>query len=85
VGSFNALPDVRTKDANGNVSEGQAIVIDSSGCIVLAGNRTVAVVGMTDVVVVDAGDAVLVLPKDKSQDVRKVVEALKAKKLKALL
>lgn len=85
VGSFNALPDVRTKDGNGNVSEGQAIVIDSSGCIVLAGNRTVAVVGMTDVVVVDAGDAVLVLPKDKSQDVRKVVEALKAKKLKALL
>ncbi len=80
VGSFNALPDVRTKDAKGNVAEGNAIVIDSEGSVVLAGARPVAVVGMKDVVVVDAGDAILVLPKDKSQDVRKVVEALKATK-----
>jgi mannose-1-phosphate guanylyltransferase len=40
---------------------------------------------MKDVVVVDAGDAVLVLPKDKSQDVRKVVEALKANRRRAHL
>ncbi|MGV3621943.1 MAG: mannose-1-phosphate guanylyltransferase [Archangium sp.] len=80
VGSFNALPEVRVNDAKGNVSEGNAIVIDSEGSVVLAGSRPVAVVGMKDVVVVDAGDAILVLPKDKSQDVRKVVEALKASK-----
>ncbi|MFZ5441393.1 MAG: mannose-1-phosphate guanylyltransferase [Myxococcota bacterium] len=85
VGSFNALPDVRPNDEAGNVTEGAALVIDTSGSVVLAGKRPVAVVGMKDVVVVDAGDAVLVLPKDKSQDVRKVVEALKAKKLTALL
>jgi len=42
-------------------------------------------VGMTDVVVVDAGDAILVVPKDKSQDVRKVVEALKARKRQKFL
>ncbi|MEW6435435.1 MAG: mannose-1-phosphate guanylyltransferase [Myxococcota bacterium] len=82
VGSFNALSDVRPTDADGNVTEGKLpLVIDSKGCVVLGGDRPVAVVGMTDVVVVDAGDAVLVLPKDKSQDVRKVVEALKARKL----
>jgi mannose-1-phosphate guanylyltransferase len=80
VGSFQALNDVRPSDASGNVAEGEALVIDSTGCVVLAGNRVVAVVGMKDVVVVDAGDAVLVLPKERSQDVRKVVEALKAKK-----
>lgn len=80
VGSFNALPEVRPTDAAGNVAEGEAMLIDSSGCVVLAGARIVAVVGMKDVVVVDTGDAVLVLPKDKSQDVRKVVEALKAQK-----
>ena len=39
VGSFNALPEVRDTDANGNVVEGEAIVIDSSGCVVLAGKR----------------------------------------------
>lgn len=80
VGSFNALPDVRPNDAAGNVTEGEALVIDSIGCVVLGGKRLLAVVGMKDVVVVDAGDAVLVLPKDKCQDVRKVVEALKSQK-----
>ncbi len=85
VGSFNALPEVRPLDAAGNVAEGNALLIDTSGSVVLAGKRLVAVVGMKDVVVVDTGDALLVLPKDKSQDVRKVVEALKAGKLSSLL
>lgn len=85
VGSFSALPEVRRLDARGNVVEGNAFVIDSSGCVVLGGKRVVAVVGMTDVVVVDAGDALLVLPREKSQDVRKVVEALKAAKLERYL
>jgi mannose-1-phosphate guanylyltransferase len=48
--------------------------------VVLAEKRPLTVVGLTDMVVVDSGDAVLVVPKDKSQDVRKVVEALKARK-----
>ena len=78
VGSFNALPEVRPTDAAGNVVEGETLVLDSSGCVVLGGKKLIAVVGMKDVVVVDAGDAFLVLPKDKCQDVRKVVEALKA-------
>jgi mannose-1-phosphate guanylyltransferase len=85
VGSFNALPEVRPLDDAGNVTSGPTFVIDSSGCVVIADAKPVAVVGMKDVVVVDAGDAMLVLPKDKSQDVRKVVEALKAKKLTGYL
>jgi mannose-1-phosphate guanylyltransferase len=86
VGSFNALAEVRPLDASGNVLEGLGIVIDSRNCVVLAGTkRPVAVVGMNDTVVVDAGDAILVLPAARSQDVRKVVEALKARKLTKLL
>lgn len=86
VGSFAALPDVRAADKDGNVVVGMdAIVIDSKGCIVVANKRPLAVVGMTDAVVVDAGDAVLVVPKDQSQEVRKVVEALKARKLERYL
>lgn len=78
VGSFSALPEVRPADARGNVASGKLpLLIDSERCVVLAGDRLVAVVGMQDVVVVDAGDAVLVVPKERSQDVRKVVEALK--------
>jgi mannose-1-phosphate guanylyltransferase len=86
VGSFAAIPEVRKADKQGNVVEGKnAMALDSSGCVVLGGDRVVAVVGMTDVVVVDAGDAVLVVPKEKSQDVRKAVEALKARKLERWL
>lgn len=81
VGSFNALAEVRPLDEHGNVSLGDNLVIDSAGCVVVGKDKPIAVVGMKDVVVVDAGDALLVLPKDKSQDVRKVVEALKARKL----
>jgi mannose-1-phosphate guanylyltransferase len=85
VGSFAAIPEVRPTDARGNVVSGEAIVVDSQGCVVLADKRPVAVVGLTDVVVVDAGDAILVVPKDKSQDVRKVVEELKARKREKFL
>jgi mannose-1-phosphate guanylyltransferase len=81
VGSFAAIPEVRPADENGNVISGaEAVVVDCKGCVVLAEKRPLTVVGLTDMVVVDSGDAVLVVPKDKSQDVRKVVEALKARK-----
>ncbi|WP_338863538.1 mannose-1-phosphate guanylyltransferase [Myxococcus stipitatus] len=86
VGSFAAIPEVRPADANGNVISGDlAVVVDCKGCVVLADKRPLSVVGLTDVVVVDSGDAVLVVPREKSQDVRKVVEALKARKLQKYL
>jgi mannose-1-phosphate guanylyltransferase len=82
VGSFNALPEVREADANDNVIEGGAIALDSSGCVLLGQpKRPLAVVGMKDTVVVDAGDAILVVPKGRSQDVRLAVEHFKKHKL----
>ncbi len=86
VGSFAALPEVRDTDSGGNVAEGEAIVIDGRNNVVLAaGDRPVAVIGMEDVVVVDAGDAVLVCRRDKAQDVRKAVEELKRRGREELL
>ena len=82
VGSFAALPDVREQDAAGNVISGKgAVVLDSEGCVVLADKRPIAVVGMKDTVVVDAGDTLLVVPRERAQEVRKAVEAFKARKL----
>ncbi len=82
VGSFAALAEVRPQDANGNVVVGEStVVLDSAGCVVLGTARTLVVLGMRDTVVVDAGDAVLVLPRERSQDVRQVVEALKLKRM----
>jgi mannose-1-phosphate guanylyltransferase len=77
VGSFAALPEVRETDHLGNVAEGDALVIDGRNNVVLATKgRPVAVVGIDDIVVVDAGDAILVCRKDRAQEVRKAVDEL---------
>jgi mannose-1-phosphate guanylyltransferase len=77
VGSWAALPAVRPPDARGNVVLGGATLIDGDGNIVVAeeGAPFVGVVGVRDLVVVATRDALLVVPKDKAQDVRKIVEA----------
>lgn len=76
VGSFPALPTVRTPDAYGNVVEGQSVLVDVADSVVLGRDRPLAVVGVKGMVVVDAGDAILVCPKERAQEVRRVVEEL---------
>lgn len=78
VGSLLALEDVAEPDVNGNVRVGRGVDIDSHDTIVYATDRLVATIGVEDLVVVDTSDATLVLPKSRVQDVRLVVEALKA-------
>ncbi len=85
LGSFAALPEVRKTDGAGNVALGEAVLVGSRDCVVLAGGRPVAVVGMERVVVVDAGDAVLVVLRDRCQDVRAVVESLRRRGLEKVL
>jgi mannose-1-phosphate guanylyltransferase len=86
VGSFAALPEVRKADADGNVKEGEAMVFDGKNDVVLAAaGRPVAVIGLDDVIVVDAGDAVLVCRRDRAQDVRKAVDELKRRGREDLL
>src|SRR5690606_16303672 len=85
VGSFAALPDVQTADEKGNVTEGDVVLIDSEGCVAVGGDRLIAAVGVRDLVMVDAGDVLLVLPRDKAQDVRKIVDALQKRGDDALL
>jgi mannose-1-phosphate guanylyltransferase len=82
VGSWAALTAVRPPDARGNVVLGEphrVSVIDGDGNIVVAdeGAPFVGVVGVHDLVVVATRDAILVIPKDRAQDVRQIVEAAK--------
>jgi mannose-1-phosphate guanylyltransferase len=79
VGSFAALPEVRALDARGNALAGDALIVDCDDSVVLAeGGRLVAAVGLRGLCVIDAGDALLVVPRDRAQDVRSVVDALKS-------
>jgi mannose-1-phosphate guanylyltransferase len=82
VGSWAALPVVRGSDDNGNTVVGSALVIDGTGNVVVSDDGTlVATVGVSDLVVVKSGDAILVIRKDQAQDVRKVIDALSARGL----
>lgn len=80
VGSWPALERTRAADAAGNVLEGAPVAIDCNDCIVYnaVGERVaVGVIGLEGVVTVVTEDAVLVVPKDRAQDVRRVVEELR--------
>jgi mannose-1-phosphate guanylyltransferase/mannose-6-phosphate isomerase len=78
VGSLLALEGVSEPDESGNVRVGRGVDIDSRGSIVFSTDRLVATLGVEDLIVVDTPDATLVLPKERVQDVRRVVDALKA-------
>ena len=81
VGSWAALPVVRGADPNGNTVVGNALVIDGAGNVIVTDDLLVATVGVSDLVVVKSGDAILVIKKDQAQDVRKVIDALSARGL----
>ncbi len=78
VGSWSALQDVCEKDANRNTLEGDALVHNCEHTYVQAESRLVAAVGLKDVVVVETKDAVLVADREQSQDVKALVDQLKA-------
>ena len=77
VGSWNALWESFERDKNNNASYGDVVEEDCNGCFIHAGNRLVAAVGMNDHVIVETSDAVLVAPRDRAQEVKKIVDKLK--------
>lgn len=78
VGAWFNLWEVMDHDANGNVARGDVCLYDTHGSMVFAQHRLVATVGLKDVVVIETPDAVLVVDKDRAQDVKYIVEQLKA-------
>jgi mannose-1-phosphate guanylyltransferase/mannose-6-phosphate isomerase len=80
VGSWPALHDVLQKDAAGNVTVGDVLTESCHGSYVVARSRLVAAVGLTNVVVVETSDAVLVMARERAQDVKLIVDALKRAK-----
>jgi mannose-1-phosphate guanylyltransferase/mannose-6-phosphate isomerase len=77
LGSWAALDEVIEKNKTGNILKGNTIDIGSHNSTVFASERLVATIGLKDMVVVDTPDATLVTPKERVQEVRKVVEALR--------
>ncbi|PXX97669.1 mannose-1-phosphate guanylyltransferase/mannose-6-phosphate isomerase [Halomonas sp. LBP4] len=78
IGSWSALWEVSDHDAHGNSCQGDVMLHDSHNLLVHADHRLVATVGVENLVVVETKDAILVAHKDRVQDVKKIVERLKA-------
>jgi mannose-1-phosphate guanylyltransferase len=77
VGSWETLWEISPQDGHGNAASGDVLLDDVAGSIVRAEHRLIAVMGLDNVVVVETEDAVLVTSKDRSQDVKKIVEELR--------
>lgn len=80
IGSWDALFDITPRDSAGNVLQGPVVTLDASDCMVHSHDRLTAVVGVKDLVVVSTSDAVMVVPRARAQEVRELVDKLKAAK-----
>ena len=78
VGSWSALWEVTEKDASGNAIIGDVFTVDTQNSFIHAHSKLVTVVGLSDVVVVETDDAVMIAAKDRVQDVKDIVDQLKA-------
>jgi mannose-1-phosphate guanylyltransferase/mannose-6-phosphate isomerase len=79
IGSWSSLWSVAERDVDGNRHEGDVISVDTTGSLVRASDRRmIATIGVEDLVIIDTPDATLVARKDRVQDVKLVVDRLKA-------
>jgi mannose-1-phosphate guanylyltransferase len=76
IGSWGELLDILPRDRDGNVTRGTHLSLGTRDSLVFATSRAVATVGLENVVVVETPDVVLVCPRDRVQDVKKLVERL---------
>lgn len=77
VGSWATLLDLLPSNRENNVVVGEHVGVDTSSSLIYSPHRLIATVGLNDMIVVDADDAILVCPKNRAQEVRHIVETLK--------
>jgi len=82
VGSWTSMERINQASESQNIIHGNVVSLDNRGCIVEAGSnqRLIAIMGAEDLIVVDTEDATLICPKNRAQDVKKILENLKANK-----
>ena len=85
VGSWPAAIEFQTADAEGNVSQGETLLLDTRNSAFFGGTRLIAASGVEDLIVVDAEDALLICRRDRAQSVKQIVERLQAEGRQDLL
>ena len=79
IGSWTALSNLLTSDANGNRIDGDVVLHDVKDCAIHGEQRLIGAAGVEGLIIVDTPDALLVVSKDNTQDVRQLYAALKAR------
>lgn len=74
IGSWDALHEIETQDDRGNALSGDILALDSRGCLIRTNGPRVAALGLSDLVIVATDDVVLVIPRERAQEVRRLVE-----------
>ena len=77
IGSWAALLEVLPKDANGNVVQARHLDYESTNILAFSKDRLIATIGLQNMIVVDTDDVVLVMPADRAQDVKKIIQSLR--------
>lgn len=77
VGSWPAAIEFQEQDPNGNMVQGQAILLDVKNSAFFGGNRLIAASGVSDLIVVDEPDALLICHRNQAQSVKQIVDRLK--------
>jgi len=78
IGAWDALYDYKEKDVDQNVISGDVMAEGTTNSLIRAESRLVATVGVDNLVIVETADAVLIMDKDQSQDVKKIVSRIKS-------
>ena len=85
VGSWDMMDILHKSDENNNILLGDVVAIDTKDTVIYSSARTVTVVDVENLVIVETPDAIMVCPKDKAQDVKKIVDALNESRRNELL
>lgn len=85
IGSWTALERYAEKDERGNVMEGRGVLLDTNDTFIYSPGKTVGVIGVENLIVVNDRDSFLVCHKERAQEIKKVVQALKDKGLDEVL
>lgn len=79
MGSWSSFGELIPSDGGGNIIKGRVVDLGSTNSIIFGCDRVVATIGLKDMIIVDTPDATLVCPRDRSQDVKSVVDVLRKK------
>ena len=79
LGTFSAIGEIEKKDKLGNVFKGDILALDSKDNIVFSSKRNISLLGVSDLVIVDTVDSLLIVNKNNTQDIKRLVELLEKK------